>query len=445
MSTQNEIEYTTTGLLDAKSDLYHKALADNQTGLLRLNVNMQLLEHAREISERLIKVLHEDSSESIYQVHALANNIREVTNEISNTYGDIASIAAVTTILGQQTTLQRLVNSATEAVKQVAVSSEQAVVESLAVAVKVSQANTATLMAQATALKGNISHLLQSINDTHRAMQERVIGDDTDYGTQRNEEPVPDEDVTESNKAIRQLQKSLHKARSIAAKVNEQSLIYQDLVTASQNVYQNARQNRDNASEHWQAFLSLKSDVENLKHLSESSTGIWLQSSDATCALARKWNQVIASMSITAQTVEQVRLFILKRKATNTLISYDLVSDTVTASHKASQCIMKVNGVGSQLLDTLDGITRLSFIGKRCDNLMEMTMGILLKGGVKNSDLSLEERLQLVLKEAEPNLKEITELQEKYKAKYAHTITRLNDAMAEVNSAEAALSAAKTV
>lgn len=120
------------------------------------------------------------------------------------------------------------------------------------------------------------------------------------------------------------------------------------------------------AEAYWKQFLQVESDINALKQTADESNLIAVEAFHGVKELICQWEDVTSETIKAAEAITLTSEFIQKRKASNPLISDDLVNDAIAAANKAATV---VNTVIKALTDALSVLSS----SKQATNTTELT------------------------------------------------------------------------
>lgn len=193
-------------------------------------------------------------------------------------------------------------------------------------------------------------------------------------------------DVTtrKSNK-IEFLERQVNNASTIVAEAQSKYNSFVEKANTFAELYAEAQADQQKAEGFWKLFLQVKSDVEGLNQTSDEANLVAVDAFHDVKQLIREWEDVTAQTIKAAEAIVLTADFIQKRKASNPLISNDLVADAVSAANNAQKVVSTVIKAFTDALSTLSSSTQANNSTELTDVYVNLTMSFLLKS--KSQDL----------------------------------------------------------
>jgi hypothetical protein len=274
--------------------------------------------------------------------------------------------------------------------------------------------------------------------------------------------------ASKSNK-IEYLKRQVKDASTRLAKAQAKYSSYVEKASLFSTLYQEAEANLQNAEAFWELFLKVKSSLIALRQSSEKTTLEAVEAFQSVKQLLIQWEKVTLDTLKANGAIQLAAEYIQKRKASNSLISDDLV---LYATETAKKAQTTVKMVINSLTDTLAALSTSA----KANNSAELTgvyidnaTGIMLKNrdekslsalkklninaqeqeaieSINSTYEPLETSLQETLKEAQQNAKKAKIASEsanletnKAKEEMLQATTELNNWKTALAAAEAAL------
>lgn len=152
---------------------------------------------------------------------------------------------------------------------------------------------------------------------------------------------------------LQNLQRQYNDATTIAAKAETRYEAYVNKAQLFKDLYNQATTDLTTVTSQWTMFLTLKSSLQALGETSDDSNLVADVSYNNIRKLVRKWEQVVQQTLEAADAINLATDYINKRKASNALISSDLVTDATTASNNANVTVTLVINALTAALNTL--------------------------------------------------------------------------------------------
>ncbi|MCE2997042.1 MAG: hypothetical protein ACK5RG_06870 [Cyclobacteriaceae bacterium] len=152
---------------------------------------------------------------------------------------------------------------------------------------------------------------------------------------------------------LQNLIRQYNDATTIAATADAAYQSYVNKADMYQNLYTQALANTNTVNAQWGMFLQLKSSLSSLSQTSDDCNLVADVSYNNIQKLVKCWEQVLQKTVEATDAINLASDFIVKRKASNPLISNDLVSDATTAAKNANTVFAQVLAALTATLNTL--------------------------------------------------------------------------------------------
>jgi len=139
---------------------------------------------------------------------------------------------------------------------------------------------------------------------------------------------------------------------------------------------------------YWKLFLQVKSDLEALRQTTNETNLIAVDAFYDVQQLIREWEDVTAATIKAAEAILLSADYIQKRKASNNLISDDLVQGATAAASAAKATVKMVIAAFTDALGTLSSSTRAKNSTKMTDVYVSLAVAALLEDKLDRSILS---------------------------------------------------------
>jgi len=201
----------------------------------------------------------------------------------------------------------------------------------------------------------------------------------------------------------------------------------------------------------WTQFLTLKSSLNALAETSDDCNLVAQVTNDKIKRLVKKWEQVVQQTLEAADAINLASDYINKRKASNTLISSDLVTDATQAAANASTTVTLVINALTAALNTLTVANQSTNSSNLTGLYIDLTQAALLRPAPEApaamaataAHTPLEISLNNLLQQATKKQAASQEALNNANAEMAVAKEELDTANAKVVAAQAALNAAQ--
>ena len=166
-------------------------------------------------------------------------------------------------------------------------------------------------------------------------------------------------DVTarKSNK-IEFLQRQVNNASSLFAKTEAKYNSFVEKAAVFEALYAEAEAELKTAEAYWEYFLQIKSDLDALKQSGDEANLVAVDALSDVSQLIIGWEEVTTETLKAAEAITLMADYIQKRKASNPLISNDLVNDAVAAAKASVRTVKTVVKAYADALQSLSPATQ---------------------------------------------------------------------------------------
>ncbi|NOS93273.1 MAG: hypothetical protein HOP30_15250 [Cyclobacteriaceae bacterium] len=207
-----------------------------------------------------------------------------------------------------------------------------------------------------------------------------------------------------------------------------------------QNLYTQAVTNTATINAQWAMFLQLKSSLAALSQTSDDCNLVADVSYNNIQKLVKKWEQVLQKTVEATDAINLASDYIIKRKASNPLISNDLVNDATTTAKNATTVFTAVVAALTSALNTLTSAGQAKKSTELTGLNIDISMAALL---VPKSDLVITSPQSTPPpSDHSPLEKTMKELLDATTAKQTAVLAALNNANAEKATAKELLDTA---
>lgn len=250
---------------------------------------------------------------------------------------------------------------------------------------------------------------------------------------------------------LQSLQRQYNDATTIAAKAESAYESYANKAQLFKDLYAQATNDLNTLNSQWTMFLTLKSSLIALEETSDDCNLVAVVSFNNVKKLVRKWEQVVQQTLEAADAINLASDYINKRKASNGLISSDLVSDATTAANNATATVTLVINALTASLNTLTVASQANNSTELTGLYIDMASAALLTASpsqtVPNAPapnhVPLETSLSQLLNQANRKQAAVQAALNNANAELATAKEDLDSANAKVVAAQAALNAAQ--
>jgi hypothetical protein len=243
-------------------------------------------------------------------------------------------------------------------------------------------------------------------------------------------------------------------ATTVAAQAQAAYESYTNKAQLFQELVGNASTDLANAKAQWGQFLAVKSSLKALGQTSDDSNQVAEVTYNNIRQLVKNWETVVQTTLEAGDAINQASEFINKRKATNALVSNDLVADATTAARNAANTVTLVIQALTAALNTLTASNQAKNSTELTGAYIDMAASALLnpaeavKVAPTTKDLQaahepLEQSLAAILQQASVRMASTQSALNEANMEVAASKEALDSANAKVVAAQAALSAAQ--
>lgn len=166
-------------------------------------------------------------------------------------------------------------------------------------------------------------------------------------------------DVTaDKTNRIEYLQRQVNDASTVVAKADSKYKSFVEKANTFTELYNEAEADLQTAEGYWKLFLQVKSDLEALKETANEANLIAVDVQRDIRQLIIAWEEVTADTLKAAEAIVLTARYIQKRKASNPLISNDLVKDATAAAKAAEKTVAAVVKAFKAALSMLSSSTQ---------------------------------------------------------------------------------------
>lgn len=245
---------------------------------------------------------------------------------------------------------------------------------------------------------------------------------------------------------LQNLQRQVNDATTIAAKAEAQYDSFVNKAQLFRDLLTQATTELNTVKGQWNLFLTLKSSLKALEETSDESTEIAQVSYSDTKKLIKKWEDVVQQTLEAADAINLASTFINKRKASNPLISNDLVADATLAANNATATVTAVINALTSALNSLSSANQANNSTELTGLYIDMASAVLLSNEKNHPDVAhvpLQESLSNLLKVATNKVTAMQNASDSANSEMARAKDQLDAANAKLATAQAALSAAQ--
>ncbi len=163
----------------------------------------------------------------------------------------------------------------------------------------------------------------------------------------------PVDGTTYKTNRIEYLQRQVNDASTVVAKADSKYKSFVEKANTFTELYNEAEADLQTAEGYWKLFLQVKSDLEALKETANEANLIAVDVQRDIRQLIIAWEEVTADTLKAAEAIVLTARYIQKRKASNPLISNDLVKDATAAAKAAEKTVAAVVKAFKAALSTL--------------------------------------------------------------------------------------------
>lgn len=250
---------------------------------------------------------------------------------------------------------------------------------------------------------------------------------------------------------IQSLKRQFNDATTIAAKAEAAYESYVNKVQLFKDLNTQASTDLTVVTGQWAQFLTLKSSLNALAETSDDCNLVAQVTNDKIRRLVKKWEQVVQQTLEAADAINLASDYINKRKASNTLISSDLVADATQAAANATSTVTLVINALTVVLNTLTVASQSTNSSNLTGLYIDLASAALLRPKLEASasnpvtpahtplEVSLNNLLQQVTRKQTASQEALNNAN----AEMASAKEALDTANAKVVAAQAALNAAQ--
>ncbi|MFK8163255.1 MAG: hypothetical protein AB8H12_12390 [Lewinella sp.] len=213
-------------------------------------------------------------------------------------------------------------------------------------------------------------------------------------------------DVTaqKSNK-IEYLERMVNDASIVLVMAESQYNSFVEKANSFNMLYSEAEADRQTAKSNWNMFLQVKSDLSALTHTANEANLVAVDAFHDIKQLICAWESVTVETLKAAEAITRTANYIQRRKASNQLISDNLVNDAIATSKAAQKTVTLV------IKAFTDALNALSF-SKQASNTTELTGVFIDEASVALLKKDVEKELKEYKKGGSVSVGLITEIQQ---------------------------------
>lgn len=243
------------------------------------------------------------------------------------------------------------------------------------------------------------------------------------------------------------LQRQVNDATTIAAKAEAKYESYVNKAQLFQDLLTQATNDLAVVKGQWNLFLALKSSLHAVEETCDDASLVAGTTYKGVRKLIKKWEDVVQQTLEAADAINLASDYINKRKASNPLISNDLVSDATLAANNAAAAVKQVISALTAALNSLSASNQANNSTALTRLYIDMTASTLLNDPRAKQDgaehLPLEVSLSNALKMASQKQTSVQNASSRANAEMAKAKEELDSANAKQVTAQAALRAAQ--
>ena len=254
--------------------------------------------------------------------------------------------------------------------------------------------------------------------------------------------------IAKKTSTLQNLQRQVNDAGTVAAKAESTYESYVNKSALFQGLLNQANAELATITAQWNQFLALKSTLTALQDTSDDSNLVAQTANKEIKSLIKKWEQVVQQTLDAADAINLAADYIKKRKASNALISNDLVSDATLAANNATTAVKLVINALTAALNSLSSSTQANNSTELTGLYIDMASSALLNDPAApstndNPHVPLENSLSRQLKNATQKQNAVQAANIKVTAEVASAKESLDAANAKLATTQAALKAAQ--
>jgi hypothetical protein len=245
---------------------------------------------------------------------------------------------------------------------------------------------------------------------------------------------------------MQSLQRQYNDSTVIAAKAQSAYDSYANKAQLFQGLYAQATNDVATVGAQWTQFLTLKSSLNSLNETSENCDLVAQVTNEQIKRLVKKWEQVMQQTLEATDAINLASTLINKRKASNALISSDLVADSTQAANNAVSTVTLVINALTAALNTLTVSGQATNSSNLTGLSIDLTSAVFLASDNDQSDSTytpLEVSLKALYDKVTATKQAVNVALENANEEMNDSKEALNMANANVVAAQAALAAAQ--
>ena len=218
-------------------------------------------------------------------------------------------------------------------------------------------------------------------------------------------------DVTaqKSNK-IEFLERMVNDASTVFSMAESKYNSFVEKAAIFANLYNEAETDLQKAEGYWKLFLQVKSDLDGLTKTANEANLVAADAFHDIKQLICEWEDVTSETLKAAEAITLTANYIQKRKASNPLISNDLVNDAIAAAKAAQKTVTQVVKAFTDALSALSSSKQASNTTDLTDVYIDIASVALLKKDVKKE-------FELFSKNSGTPVEVVTEINQQIKGK----------------------------
>lgn len=196
--------------------------------------------------------------------------------------------------------------------------------------------------------------------------------------------------MSQTNK-VKYLQRMVNDAETVLAKAQSKYDSFVIKANTFSALYTEAEADKQTAEGYWKQFEQVKSDLRALKQTADEANRIAVDAFFDVKKLILEWENVVSSAINSGEAIMLSAEYIQKRKASNPLISNDLVSDATGAVKNAEKTIKGVIKTFTDALSTLSSASSARHSTDLTDVYIDLAGVAILTKGLSDPDHPLTE------------------------------------------------------
>lgn len=214
--------------------------------------------------------------------------------------------------------------------------------------------------------------------------------------------PMVDVTMAQTNK-IEYLKRMVNDAETVLAKAQSKYDSFVSKANMFAGLYTEAKADKQTAESYWKQFEQVKSDLKALKLTSDETNRIAVDAFYGVKKLILEWENVVSNALLSAEAIMIAADYIQKRKASNPLISNELVSDATNAVKKAETTVKAVVKAFTSALSTLSSASSANNSTELTDVFIDLAGVTILTEGL-HQDVLTQREIMAILSNPESGL-----------------------------------------